>query len=53
MEMHTAQPLVSEPSSFEVEITTEKSKRYKSPGIDQILAELVQAGGITLHYITF
>jgi len=52
MEMHTAQPLVSEPSSFEVEITTEKSKRYKSPGIDQILAELVQAGGITLHYIT-
>jgi hypothetical protein len=24
-------------------------KRYKSPGIDQILAELIQAGGNTLH----
>jgi hypothetical protein len=24
-------------------------KRYKSPGIDQIPAELIQAGGNTLH----
>jgi hypothetical protein len=47
-EIHTAEPLVPEPSSFEVEIATEKLKRYKSPGIDQIPAELIQAGGNTL-----
>jgi hypothetical protein len=34
--------------SFEVKIATEKLKRYKSPGTDQILAEMIQAGGITL-----
>jgi hypothetical protein len=44
-EIHTAEPLVPEPSSSEVEITIEKFKRYKSPGIYQILAELIQAGG--------
>jgi hypothetical protein len=47
--MHTAGPLIPEPSSFEVEITIEKLKRYKSPGIDQILAELIPAGGNTLY----
>jgi hypothetical protein len=36
------------PSSSEVEIAIEKLKRYKSPGIDQIPAELIQAGGETL-----
>jgi hypothetical protein len=35
-EIHTAEPSVPEPSSSEVEITVEKLKRYKSPGIDQI-----------------
>jgi hypothetical protein len=34
--IHTAEPLVPEPSSFEVEIAIEKLKRRKSPGIDQI-----------------
>jgi hypothetical protein len=48
-EIHTAEPLVPEPSSFEVEIAIEKLKRYKSPGTDQILAELIQAGGNTLR----
>jgi hypothetical protein len=43
--MHTAEPLVPEPSSFEVDIPVEKLKRYKSPGIDQIPAELIQAVG--------
>jgi hypothetical protein len=33
-EIHTAEPLVPEPSSSEVEIAIEKLKRYKSPGID-------------------
>jgi hypothetical protein len=39
-EIHTAEPLVPEPSSSEVEIAIEKLKRYKSPGIDQIPAEV-------------
>jgi hypothetical protein len=32
--MHTDEPLVPEPSCFEVEIAIKKLKRYKSPGID-------------------
>jgi hypothetical protein len=42
-------PLVPESSSFEIEIAIEKLKRYKSPGIDQIPAELIQAVENTLH----
>jgi hypothetical protein len=34
-----------EPSSSEVEAAIGKLKRYKSPGVDQIPAELIQAGG--------
>jgi hypothetical protein len=45
----TAEPLVPELSPFEDEIATGKKKRYKSPDTDQILAELVQTGGSTLH----
>jgi hypothetical protein len=44
-EIHTAEPLVSEPSSSDVLIAIEKLKRYKSPGTDQSPAELIQAGG--------
>ena len=40
-EIHTAEPLVPEPSAFETEMATEKLKRHKSPGIDQIPAELI------------
>jgi hypothetical protein len=47
-EIHTAEPLVPEASSSEVEIAIEKLKRYKLSGIDRILAELIQAGGNTL-----
>jgi len=36
-EIHTAEPLVHEPSSFECEIAIEKLKRHKSPGTDEIL----------------
>jgi hypothetical protein len=46
-ERHKAEPSVSE-SPSEVEITIEKLKRYKSPGIDRILAEMTQAIGNTL-----
>jgi regulator of sirC expression with transglutaminase-like and TPR domain len=42
IEVHTAEPLVPGPSRFEVEITT-KLKKYKSPGSDEIPAELIQA----------
>jgi hypothetical protein len=49
MDMHTAAPLVSEPSLVEVEIATGKLNWYKSPGTYQIPAELIKAGGETLH----
>jgi hypothetical protein len=49
--VHTADPLVPCPSHIEVEIATAKLKKYKSPGCDQILAELIQAGEILLYAI--
>jgi hypothetical protein len=48
-EIHTAEPFVPEPSASEVEVAIGKLKRYKSPGVDQIPAELIQAGGETLR----
>jgi len=45
--IHTAEPLVPEPSAFEVEMAIEKLKRHKSPGMDQIPPELIKAGGRT------
>jgi hypothetical protein len=48
-EIHTAEPLVPEANAFEVEMATEKLKRRKSPGIDQIPAELVKACGRTIR----
>ena len=39
-----------EPSAFEVQLATEKLKSHKSPGIDQIPAELIKAGGRTIHH---
>jgi hypothetical protein len=47
-ELHTAEPLVAEPSGFEVELAIEKLRSYKSPGIDQIPAKLIRAGGRTI-----
>jgi len=41
----TAEPLVPEPSVFEFELAIEKLKSDNSPGIDQISAELIKAGG--------
>jgi hypothetical protein len=48
-EMHTAEPFLPEPSASEVEVAIGMQKRYKSPGVDQILAELIQAGGETFR----
>ena len=41
-ETHAAEPLVPEPSVFEVELAIENLKNHKSPGIDQIPAELIK-----------
>jgi hypothetical protein len=43
--VHIAGPLVPGPSRLEVEIAITKLKKYKSPGSDQIPAELIQAIG--------
>jgi hypothetical protein len=44
IEVHTAEPLERVPSNFEFEIAIAKLKRYKPPGSNQILAEVIQAG---------
>jgi hypothetical protein len=49
MDIHTAEPLIPEPSLVEVEIAIGKLKGYKSPGTDQILAKLIKAGDETLY----
>jgi hypothetical protein len=49
IEIHTTEPLVPDPSPFEVEIAIEKFEKYKLPGRDHIPAELIQAGGETLQ----
>jgi hypothetical protein len=46
-EIHTAEPLVPEPSAFDFEMAIEKLKRHKSPGIDHIPADLIKTGGRT------
>jgi hypothetical protein len=48
IKIHTAEPLVPSPSHLETEISITKLKRYKSPGSDEIPAELIQAGGETV-----
>jgi hypothetical protein len=48
MDIHTAEPLMPEPSLVEVEIAIGKLKSYKSPSTDQIPAELIRKGGETL-----
>jgi hypothetical protein len=49
MEIHTAESLVPEPSALEVELAIEKLKSKKSPGIDQIPADLFKTSGRTFH----
>ena len=48
-EIHTAKPLVLEASAFQVEMAIDKLKRHKSPGVDQIPAELIKVEGRTFH----
>jgi hypothetical protein len=48
IEEHTSKPLVPGPSPLEGKIAIAKLNEYKSPGSDQIPAELIQAGGETV-----
>jgi hypothetical protein len=50
IQVHKAEPLVPGPSRLEVETAIAKLKKYKSPSSDEILAELIQAGGEMLLY---
>ena len=47
-EIHTAEPLLPEPSAAEIELAIDKLKSHISPGIDQIPAKLIKAGGRTI-----
>ncbi|KAJ4427607.1 hypothetical protein ANN_25255 [Periplaneta americana] len=48
IQIQTAEPFISEPTLSQVEIAIENLKKYKSPGVDQIPAELIQEGGRAL-----
>jgi hypothetical protein len=59
IEIHTAEPLVRDPSPSEVETATAKLKRYRSPGSDQILISFAfvrywrkKKGSIMRQYIS-
>jgi hypothetical protein len=45
MEIHTAERKYLVPVLFELEVAIAKPEKYKSPGTDQIPAELIKAGG--------
>ena len=49
-ETQTAEPLVPEPSAFEVELVIDKLKSHRSPGTDQIPAELIKELWRTIRY---
>jgi len=49
VEIHTAEPLVPEPSAAEFELAIDKLKSHKSPGIDQIPAELIRTICLEIH----
>jgi hypothetical protein len=48
IEIHTVEPLVPNPTTFQVQIAIANLKRDREPGSDQIPAELIQAGVETL-----
>jgi hypothetical protein len=48
-EIQSAESFVPEPSAGEFEVAIGNLERYMSPGVGQIPAERVRAGGDTLH----
>ena len=48
-ETHKAQSLVPEPCAFQFELAIERPISHKSPGFDQIPAELIKAGSRTIR----
>jgi hypothetical protein len=48
-DLHIAEPLVPEPIAFEIEMAIEELKGHKSSGNDEIPAEMIKAGGRTIH----
>jgi hypothetical protein len=50
IEVHTAEPLALGTSSLDVETVIAKFNKFKSPGSDQIPAELIQARGEAIVY---
>jgi len=48
-EIHTAEPLVPEPSASDIGLTIERLKSHKTPGTDRIPAELIKSGGKTIR----
>jgi hypothetical protein len=49
IEIPTAESLLPDPRPFDVEIAIANMKRFKSPGSDQIPAEIIRAGGEILR----
>jgi len=47
-EIHSRTTLVTQPSASEFQLAIDKLKSHKSPGTDQIPAELIKAGGRTI-----
>ena len=48
-EIYTVEPDIPKPSLVEVELTVEKLKKHKTPGVDHIPSELIQACGDKLY----
>ena len=47
-EIHATKLIVLEPSAFDIEVAIGKLKRYKSPDIHEIPAEMIKAGRRTI-----
>ena len=47
IDVHTVEPLVPEPSAYELQLAIEKIECHTSLGINQIPSELFKAGGRT------
>jgi len=51
--IHIAEPVVIEPSIFDLQMATEKPKRHKSPRIDHSPTELIPAAVHTVICVVY